>query len=44
MRSFNLLVFDAFISGAGTVVYTRPDFYDKLGSVDKLAHRTWLSS
>jgi hypothetical protein len=31
------LVFDDFISGAGTVVYTRPDFYDKLGSVDKLA-------
>jgi hypothetical protein len=37
MRSFNILVFDDFISGAGTVVYTRPDFYDKLGGVDKLA-------
>lgn len=37
MRKFNILAFDDFISGAGTTVYTRPELFEKLAEVDKLA-------
>ena len=36
MRKFNILVWDDFIAGAGTVVYTRPELNDRLADPDQL--------
>lgn len=37
MRQFSVLVFDEFIHGAGSVVYTSDKLIDMLGAVDNLA-------